>query len=125
MAIGFYFSPPVPMTAQQYDEIIARLKKAGAGHPAGRTYHTAFGSSDKLMVFDVWTSQEAFDKFGQTLLPIMAAMGLDPGQPMVSQVHNVIVPPAKAARAATRPRAKAKRAAPVKKSKARRAVKKR
>jgi hypothetical protein len=125
MAIGIYFSPPVPMSTEKYDEVIVRLKKAGAAHPAGRSYHAAFGPSDALMVFDVWTSQEAFDKFGQTLLPILAQLGLDPGQPMTSTVHNVIVPPAKAARPAAKARAKAKRAAPAKKSKGRRAAKKR
>ena len=38
----------------------------------------------------VWESQEAFAKFGETLVPIMADLGADPGQPMVSRVHNVI-----------------------------------
>jgi hypothetical protein len=41
-------------------------------------------------VFDVWDSQEAFEAFGETLLPIMAALGADPGQPQVSTVHNII-----------------------------------
>jgi hypothetical protein len=41
-------------------------------------------------VFDVWESQEAFEAFGTTLLPIMAELGADPGQPMVARVHNVI-----------------------------------
>ena len=30
MALGFYFSPATPMSAQAYDECIARLRKAGA-----------------------------------------------------------------------------------------------
>jgi hypothetical protein len=30
-----------------------------------------FNRYDKLMVFDVWTSQAAFDKFGKTLMPIL------------------------------------------------------
>ena len=72
MAIGIYFSPPAMSTAQ-YDECIRLLKKAGAGNPSGRSYHAAFGPPDKLMVFDVWTSQAAFDKFGKTLTPILRA----------------------------------------------------
>src|SRR5215813_11719028 len=56
MAIGIYFSPAA-MSAEKYDECIKLLKKAGAGNPAGRSYHAAFGPEDKLMVFDVWTSQ--------------------------------------------------------------------
>ena len=31
------------------------------------------------MVFDVWTSQEAFDRFAKTLMPILQQLGVDPG----------------------------------------------
>src|SRR5690348_10135974 len=96
MAIGIYFSPAA-MSAEKYDECIKLLKKAGAGNPAGRSYHASFGPKDKLMVFDVWTSQAAFDKFGKTLMPILQQLGIDPGQPTVMSVHKVIVPAAKVA----------------------------
>ncbi|MEA2217403.1 MAG: hypothetical protein QOJ35_29, partial [Solirubrobacteraceae bacterium] len=43
-----------------------------------------------IQVFDIWESQEAFDAFGATLIPIMTAAGVDPGTPMVARVHNVI-----------------------------------
>jgi hypothetical protein len=95
MALAFLFSPKTPMSARQYNECIKRLEKAGAGHPPGRVYHACFGSPANLAVFDVWTSQAAFDKFGKTLMPIMEQIGVDPGQPTVMSVHNVIVPPAK------------------------------
>jgi|SRR5712671_3884681 len=91
MAIGIYFSPAA-MSAAQYDECIAALKKAGAGNPSGRTYHAAFGPSDKLMVFDVWSSQAAFDKFGKTLMPILQQLNLDPGQPNIMPIHKVLLP---------------------------------
>jgi hypothetical protein len=93
MAIGLYFSP-VALSAAKYDECIKLLKKAGAGHPAGRSYHGAFGPEDKLAVFEVWTSQAAFDKFGNTLMPILRELGIDPGEPTVMHVHKVIVPAA-------------------------------
>ena len=96
MAIGIYFAPPA-MSAAQYDECIKLLKKAGAGNPPGRSYHATFGPKDKLMVFDVWTSQKAFDNFGKTLMPILAQIGLDAGQPQVMDVHRVIVPAPRAA----------------------------
>ena len=91
MAIGVYFSPAA-MSAAKYDECIKLLKKAGAGSPAGRSYHAAFGPKENLMVFDVWSSQAAFDKFGKTLMPILQQLGLDPGQPAVMPVHKVILP---------------------------------
>ncbi len=106
MAIGIYFSPAA-MSAEKYDECIKLLKKAGAGHPAGRSYHAAFGAKDKLAVFDIWTSQAAFDKFGKTLMPILQQLGIDTGQPAVMPVHKVIVPPAKV----TPPQKQAKAAA--------------
>jgi len=89
MALGFYFSPS-SFTPAGYDETIKKLEAAGAGAPAGRLYHFALEAEGKIQVFDVWESQESFEAFGATLLPIMAAVGADPGQPMVSPVHNII-----------------------------------
>jgi hypothetical protein len=39
---------------------------------------------------DVWDLQESFDAFGQTLMPILAEIGIDPGQPQVSEIHNIV-----------------------------------
>ncbi len=89
MAIGIYFNP-ASMNATQYDEIIRRLDTAGAGKPDGRLYHACFGTGDKLQVFDIWESQEAFDKFGEMLMPVLRDVGFDPGQPVSATVHNVI-----------------------------------
>ena len=106
MAIGIYFAPAA-MSSEKYDECITLLRKAGASHPPGRSYHASFGPKDKLMVFDVWTSQAAFDKFGKTLMPILQGIGVDPGQPNVMPIHKVIRP---AARVASPGRKRAKRA---------------
>lgn len=89
MAISVYINPK-SVTAAQYDEIVRRLDAAGAGKPAGRLYHACFGTGDKLQAFDIWESQQAFDKFGETLMPIAQEMGVDLGQPMVEPVHNLI-----------------------------------
>ena len=89
MAIAMYFNP-ASLNAAQYDEIIGRLNASGAGTPAGRLHHACFGSGDKLQVFEIWESQQDFDKFGATLMPILQQAGVDSGQPMVEQVHNVI-----------------------------------
>ena len=89
MALGFYFRPS-GFTPDTYDEAIRRLEAAGAGAPEGRTNHFALNVNGEIQVFDVWESQEAFEAFGATLLPIMAELGADPGEPMVAPVHNVI-----------------------------------
>ena len=122
MALALYFAPNPPMSATQYDETVKRLRNAGAGHPRGRLYHACFGTPDSVAVFDVWTSQAAFDAFGQTLMPVLQQLGLG-GEPQVMPVHNVIVPSAtkksakKAAKKAS-PAARTRAASP--KTKARR-----
>jgi hypothetical protein len=89
MALGLYFTPS-SFTKEKYDEAIKRLDAAGAGAPEGRSYHVALESEGQIQVFDLWESQAAFEVFGQTLIPILSELGVDPGQPRVSAVHNVI-----------------------------------
>ena len=92
MAFGMYFKPD-GFTKENCDEVIQRLEQAGAGSPPGRTYHFAFtGPDGHIEVFDVWESQEEFQRFGETLVPIMNELGSDPGQPYVAEIHNTIVP---------------------------------
>jgi hypothetical protein len=91
MAIAVYFHPE-SFTKAQYDDIIDRLDKAGAGQPPGRTHHSCFGPDGSLMVYDVWDSQEEFDAFGGTLMPILGEVGVDPGQPDIMPVVNVVQP---------------------------------
>jgi hypothetical protein len=93
MAIGVYVALS-GMSTDKYNECTKRLKQAGAAHPPGRSYHAAFGPSDKLAVFDVWSSQAAFDKFGKTLMPILQELGVDAGQLSVLEIHKVVRPPA-------------------------------
>lgn len=88
MAIGIYFAPD-GMTAEKYDEVIKQLEESGQGAPAGRSYHVAFEGQNGLNVFDVWDSQEAFDAFGETLMPILGAAGIDPGEPVIAPIHNI------------------------------------
>jgi hypothetical protein len=90
MAIGIYFMNS-KFSKDKYDEAIGQLEAAGAGAPEGRSYHVALETDGEINVFDVWDSQEAFDAFGATLMPILTALGVDPGTPMVSPAHNVIV----------------------------------
>jgi hypothetical protein len=89
MALGFYFASD-EFSPTQYDEAIKQLDQAGAGAPPGRLHHVALESHGNIQVFDVWESQEAFDAFGATLMPILTNLGVDPGQPMVSPVRNII-----------------------------------
>jgi hypothetical protein len=89
MAMGLYFTPS-SFTKERYDETIKKLEAAGASAPAGRLYHCAMEADGLIQVFDVWESQETFEAFGATLVPIMTELGADPGQPMITPVHNII-----------------------------------
>lgn len=89
MALGMYFAP-ASFTPARYDDTITRLEAAGAGAPAGRLFHFAIEADGLIQVFDVWDSQESFEAFGATLVPIMTELGVDPGEPQVSPIHNII-----------------------------------
>jgi hypothetical protein len=89
MALGIYFVHE-GFTPEKYNSAIAQLEAAGAGSPKGRTYHCALESNGAIQVFDIWESQEEFDAFGATLIPILTELGVTLGQPMVATVHNVI-----------------------------------
>lgn len=89
MAVVLRFAAP-GMTAAKYDECLSRLEQAGAGAPAGRLYHVCFGDKDNLRVSDIWDSTESFERFGQTLRPILEDLGIDSGEPEVIEVYNII-----------------------------------
>ena len=91
MAFVFTFTPATGMAAKQYDTIISRLEKAGAGNPKGRLYHVCYGNQNDLRVTDVWDTKENFNQFGKTLMPILQEVGVDPGQPDVQEVHKIII----------------------------------
>ena len=89
MSFVLHFRPAgFPLDA--YKEVIKQLEAAGAGSPKGRSYHVCYGDPNNVQVTDVWDSMEDFQAFGQTLVPIMQALGADPGQPEIQEVNNVI-----------------------------------
>jgi hypothetical protein len=83
------FSPP-SLTAKQYDEVVRRLNEAGVFPAAGLDYELCYGSDSNLKVSQVWDSQDQLDAFGERLRPILAELGINPGEPEVLQVHNII-----------------------------------
>lgn len=89
MALGFYFVHE-GFTPEKYTQAIKRLGDAGAGSPKGRTSHVALESDGAIQVFDVWESQEDFEAFGATLVPILTELGVQLGEPMVATVYNTI-----------------------------------
>jgi hypothetical protein len=89
MALGIYVTGK-GFTQEKYDTTLAQLEDAGAGAPDGRLSHVALETDGEIQVFDVWESEEAFEEFGATLIPILTAAGIEISEPMVSRVHNEI-----------------------------------
>jgi hypothetical protein len=89
LALGIYVTGK-GFTQERYDTTLAQLEEAGVGAPEGRRSHVAMESDGEIQVFDIWDSQEAFDAFGATLVPILTAAGIELNQPMVARVHNEI-----------------------------------
>ena len=89
MSILARFSPP-SMTADQYDAILARLYEEGI-HPAdGLELEVCFGSGNQMKVSLLFDSMEAFEKFSESLQPVLQELGMDPGTPDIMNVHHVI-----------------------------------
>ena len=88
MAIAAYFHPK-GMTLDQFNEVHRLLKDGGHSDPSGRIHHSCMGEDGDLMVYDVWETQGDFEAFGAVLMPIVAKIGLDVGEPAVMPVHRL------------------------------------
>ena len=89
MAIIVHFTPK-GMDEGKYAEVLRRLEAGGAGAPAGRLHHACYGDKRALRVTDVYDTPQSFELFGRTLVPILAELGIDVGQPEVVEIHNII-----------------------------------
>ncbi len=83
---------PASLTAEQYDNAVRRLNEEGVFPADGLDYEICFGSGDKHKVSQVWDSKEQMEAFGESLKPVLADLGIDPGQPEVVPVHIIIDP---------------------------------
>jgi hypothetical protein len=81
---------PESLTSDQYDHVVRRLDEENISPADGLDYEVCFGSGDKMKVSLVWDSKEQFDAFAARLMPILAEVGIDPGEPEVFEVHNII-----------------------------------
>ena len=41
------------------------------------------------MVYDIWESPETFQAFGEVLMPILAEVQIDPGEPAIMPIHRL------------------------------------
>jgi hypothetical protein len=81
---------PASLTQEQYDEAVRRIEQNGPYPPDGMDIHVCFGSEPSLRVSEIWDSRERWEAFGERLMPVLADVGIDPGEPEVIEVRNVV-----------------------------------
>ena len=89
MSIVVRFAP-ASLTVEQYETVLRREEEGGLLPPDGRDYHVCFGTDGDLKVSEIWDSREKFEAFVERLMPILAEAGVDPGEPQVMEVHNLV-----------------------------------
>ncbi|HEU4701659.1 MAG TPA: hypothetical protein VFS37_04185 [Conexibacter sp.] len=89
MSIVVRFAP-ASLTREQYDASVRRLQEAGDFPPEGMDYHVCFGEEGRLRVSEIWDSREQWQAFGERLMPVLADVGIQPGDPDVFEVYNVV-----------------------------------
>ena len=95
MAIVAVFQSPA-FTQAKYEETVRQLT-GGRGpmkSPAdwavpGLLVHAAGQGPNGFRVVDVWESEEAFRRFGEKLMPIMEAIGVQ-GGPEIYPAHTFV-----------------------------------
>jgi hypothetical protein len=89
MSIVVRFTPR-SLTTEQYDESVRRLTDSGDFPPDGMDYHVCFGADGNLRVSEIYDSREQFEAFGERLMPVLADIGIEPGEPEVFDIHNIV-----------------------------------
>jgi hypothetical protein len=56
---------------------------------AGLLVHVAGQGPSGFRVVDVWESEESFQRFGEKLMPVLKAVGVE-GQPEIYPAHTLV-----------------------------------
>ena len=81
--IGF---APASLTAQQHVVVKPVRRKNTCSPEASDT----LGSDGKLLISEIWDSREQLEAFSQRLLPVLAQVGIKPGEPEVIEIHSIV-----------------------------------
>ena len=82
-------------TQEQYEQVGARLTDGGSldslsDWPVdGIVSHVAGPTENGWRVVDVWESEEAFQRFGEVLVPVLQELEMA-GEPQIFQVQNFV-----------------------------------
>ncbi|WAZ19947.1 antibiotic biosynthesis monooxygenase [Streptomyces cinnabarinus] len=96
MAIVAVFEVP-GMTRDQYEQSADKVTggrgavTASADWPVpGLISHTSAPTPNGWLVVDVWESDEAFQRFGEIIVPILRELGAPDVEPKIYPVHTVV-----------------------------------
>ncbi|HAH25016.1 MAG TPA: hypothetical protein DCL77_14890 [Prolixibacteraceae bacterium] len=81
----------VGFTPEQYSQATKDLEAAGKEKYAGRLCHIAAQQPNGLLITDVWESEDALNRFSETLVPILTKNGVTPAQPTLFPLQNMII----------------------------------
>ena len=90
MSLLVRFAPASETTTAQYDDTIDRLGAAGEFPPDGLELHVCFLADGDVRVSEIWDSREQLEAFAAHLMPILNDVGIDPGEPEILEIHNII-----------------------------------
>lgn len=83
------------LTRESYEEVVRRLSgkdklESPADWPVeGLLSHAAGEGEGGFRVVDVWESEEAVQRFGETLIPVLKELGVD-AEPEVYPAHTFV-----------------------------------
>ncbi len=75
------------LSVKTYDNAWSELRSTGYSNPKGLLHHVGGIQGNNLIVVDVWESLEAFNKFGEILMPILSKVGFPNIKPLIIPVH--------------------------------------
>lgn len=82
---------PQSLTTAQYEEVKASVAGSVGFPPEGMEMHICFGEEGARRVTEIWSSMEAFEAFGEHLMPAMSAAGIPTSEPEILPVQRMIV----------------------------------
>ena len=74
-----------------YDKIMDELNASGALNNKGPLFHTCgTNPNGGLSIFDIWDSEESFNKFGETLMPLFKKYKVNMPKQRFVPLHNMV-----------------------------------
>src|ERR1051325_6225084 len=79
-------------TSKHYDKVWDDLRAAGHANPKGLISHVGCQKPNgNWLVVDVWKSEDAFNQFSKTLMPIIEKSGVKVPAPTILPAHYVYI----------------------------------